>query len=83
MFFCYILRCADNTFYVGHTDDLNSRIALHNSGFGATTPPPDAPLSSRTPKHSRRESKLSCVSVRSKDGAVRRRPLSSPAIFRR
>ena len=35
MFFCYILRCADETFYVGHTDDLNSRIVLHNSGFGA------------------------------------------------
>ena len=30
MFFVYILRCADNTFYVGHNDDLNSRIALHN-----------------------------------------------------
>jgi predicted GIY-YIG superfamily endonuclease len=34
--FVYILRCADNTFYVGHTDDLDSRTALHNAGFGAT-----------------------------------------------
>ena len=33
--FVYILRCADNTFYVGHTEDLASREALHNSGAGA------------------------------------------------
>ena len=35
MFFFYILRCSDGTYYVGHTDDLVSRVALHNSGFGA------------------------------------------------
>ena len=35
MFFVYILRCADNTFYVGHTDNLESRTKLHNAGFGA------------------------------------------------
>jgi predicted GIY-YIG superfamily endonuclease len=29
------LRCADDTFYVGHTDDLTSREALHNAGAGA------------------------------------------------
>jgi putative endonuclease len=33
--FVYILRCADNTFYIGHTQDLASREALHNSGAGA------------------------------------------------
>jgi predicted GIY-YIG superfamily endonuclease len=35
VFFFYILRCADDTFYVGHTDDLESRTALHNAGFAA------------------------------------------------
>jgi predicted GIY-YIG superfamily endonuclease len=27
--FVYILRCADNSIYVGHTEDLASREALH------------------------------------------------------
>jgi predicted GIY-YIG superfamily endonuclease len=31
----YILRCADNTLYVGHTDDLASREKTHNAGRGA------------------------------------------------
>jgi predicted GIY-YIG superfamily endonuclease len=35
LFFFYILRCADETFYVGHTDDLEDRTALHNAGFAA------------------------------------------------
>ena len=31
-FWAYMLRCADNSFYVGHTDDLDVRIAQHQSG---------------------------------------------------
>lgn len=31
----YILRCGDNTFYVGHADDLESRLRLHRAGLGA------------------------------------------------
>lgn len=31
----YILRCADQSLYVGHTTDLNSRIRAHNSGEAA------------------------------------------------
>jgi predicted GIY-YIG superfamily endonuclease len=32
----YILRCADGTFYVGHTDDVVSRREkAHNDGFGS------------------------------------------------
>ena len=34
--FLDILRCTDDTFYVGHTDDLESRTALHNAGFVAS-----------------------------------------------
>ena len=33
--FTYILRCADNTLYVGHTEDLASREQTHNDGKGA------------------------------------------------
>ncbi|HEX8447184.1 MAG TPA: TrmJ/YjtD family RNA methyltransferase [Sphingomonas sp.] len=31
-FWTYILRCADGTYYTGHTDDLDRRIAEHQSG---------------------------------------------------
>ena len=33
--FAYILRCADDTLYVGHTEDLASREQTHNDGKGA------------------------------------------------
>jgi len=33
--FVYILRCADDTFYVGHSDDIASRVRTHNDGFGS------------------------------------------------
>jgi predicted GIY-YIG superfamily endonuclease len=33
--FVYILRCADNTLYVGHTEDRSSRERLANVGSGA------------------------------------------------
>jgi tRNA/rRNA methyltransferase len=35
MSFTYILRCADDTLYVGHTEDLASREETHNEGRGA------------------------------------------------
>lgn len=31
-FWCYILRCADNRFYTGHTDNIERRIAQHQAG---------------------------------------------------
>jgi tRNA/rRNA methyltransferase len=31
-FYTYLLRCADGHYYVGHTDDLDSRIAEHQAG---------------------------------------------------
>ena len=31
-FWAYILRCADETYYTGHTDDLEARTAQHNHG---------------------------------------------------
>jgi len=31
----YILRCADDTFHVGHTGDLAARAQTHNDGKGA------------------------------------------------
>ncbi len=34
-YYVYILTCSDNTYYVGHTDDLEQRIKTHNAGQGA------------------------------------------------
>ena len=31
-FYVYILRCADGSYYVGHTDELERRLAAHQSG---------------------------------------------------
>jgi len=33
--YCYLLRCADDTLYCGITNDLDKRLAAHNAGEGA------------------------------------------------
>jgi len=32
MFWVYMLRCADDSFYLGHTDSLERRFAQHRDG---------------------------------------------------
>jgi predicted GIY-YIG superfamily endonuclease len=32
-FWVYILRCADGSYYTGHTDDLDKRIGEHQQGL--------------------------------------------------
>lgn len=32
MFHCYILKCADGSYYVGHTDNMDKRFSEHQSG---------------------------------------------------
>lgn len=32
---CYLLECADGTLYCGITNDIEKRLAAHNSGEGA------------------------------------------------
>ncbi|MEQ1589490.1 MAG: GIY-YIG nuclease family protein [Gallionella sp.] len=34
-FWVYILRCADNSYYTGHTDNLEKRISEHQNGLCA------------------------------------------------
>lgn len=34
-YYVYIVRCRDGTYYTGYTNDLKSRVALHNKGNGA------------------------------------------------
>ncbi|MBP6964999.1 MAG: GIY-YIG nuclease family protein [Armatimonadetes bacterium] len=31
-FYAYMLLCADNSYYAGHTDDLEKRVAEHQAG---------------------------------------------------
>jgi putative endonuclease len=35
LFWVYILQCADGSFYTGHTDDLDKRVAEHSVGEGS------------------------------------------------
>ncbi|OAO01073.1 hypothetical protein A8B75_16475 [Sphingomonadales bacterium EhC05] len=32
-FFVYILKCSDDSFYTGHTENLEHRIGQHQNGF--------------------------------------------------
>ena len=34
-FYCYIVECADGTYYTGWTVDPERRVAIHNKGRGA------------------------------------------------
>ena len=34
-FYCYIVECADGTYYTGWTVDPQRRVAVHNRGRGA------------------------------------------------
>ena len=36
VYYCYILRCADDSFYVGVTDDPEQRVQVHYAGKGAS-----------------------------------------------
>ena len=35
MHYTYILKCKDNTYYTGYTNDLEKRVKAHNEGKGA------------------------------------------------
>jgi predicted GIY-YIG superfamily endonuclease len=34
-FYVYILECSDGTYYTGHTDNLDHRMAQHSDGTGS------------------------------------------------
>jgi len=37
MWYVYIVRCADNSLYIGETSDVARRVASHNAGTAAFT----------------------------------------------
>ena len=32
VYYVYILRCVDDSFYIGHTNDMSDRVMRHNEG---------------------------------------------------
>lgn len=42
--YLYILRCADQTFYIGMAKDISRRLAVHNAGKGAKYTKPRRPV---------------------------------------
>ncbi|MFI3208120.1 MAG: GIY-YIG nuclease family protein [Eubacteriales bacterium] len=44
MNYTYILKCNDNSFYTGWTNDLEKRVACHNQGKGAKYTKPRLPV---------------------------------------
>jgi predicted GIY-YIG superfamily endonuclease len=34
MYFAYILQCCDGSYYVGSTEDVSARVAVHSAGNG-------------------------------------------------
>ncbi len=33
--YCYILKCSDNSYYTGWTNNLEKRLQAHQAGYGA------------------------------------------------
>lgn len=44
MNYTYILRCSDDTFYTGWTNDIEKRVKAHNDGKGAKYIKPRRPV---------------------------------------
>jgi len=35
IFYVYILKCSDSSYYIGHTDDIEKRVSEHHVGEGS------------------------------------------------
>lgn len=44
MNYTYILKCSDDTYYTGWTNDLDKRVRVHNEGKGAKYTKPRLPV---------------------------------------
>jgi predicted GIY-YIG superfamily endonuclease len=77
LFHVYILRCANNAFYIGYTADLNKRVATHNAGRGSSYTKRNGPVtlvySESFPSESdamQRERQLKCWSRAKKQALI-------------
>jgi predicted GIY-YIG superfamily endonuclease len=86
----YVLRCADNTLYVGHTDDLVAREKVHNDGLGARYTAKRLPVSVAYSEEHRsiesaisRERQLKGWTVSKKEALIAGNPASLKRLSRR
>ena len=74
-FWVYMLRCSDQSYYIGHTDDLEKRVSEHESGeLGGYTGTHQLVVrcESFSPKTFLHARKPLLPSSKSKDGAARK-----------
>ncbi|MCL6682930.1 GIY-YIG nuclease family protein [Sphingomonas sp. SE158] len=72
-FWAYLLKCSDGSFYAGHTDNLEVRLAQHQAGEGLTGPAVAVRSSWFGPKPRPLVMKPLLSSAGSRDGRVQRR----------
>ncbi len=77
-FHLYILRCADGSYYTGHTDDLEERLASHQrgeiSGYTSARRPVELAFSHQFPSRDeafRAERQVKRWSRRKKEALIR------------
>ena len=69
MHFVYILRCADNSLYIGETPNVATRLAKHNEGSASKLHRQASPRESWcSPRNTLIAPRRSSVSVSSRDG---------------
>lgn len=85
MFFTYIIRCADGTYYTGWTTNLTKRLSSHNAGTGAKYTRGRGPVSlvyyerHAVPSAARRrEWEIKCLSRQEKQSLIHHAPLLPP-----
>jgi len=57
-FYVYILECSDGTYYTGHTDNLDHRMAQHSDGTGGRYTSKRQPLKLLWATTAKREKRL-------------------------
>ncbi len=84
MFYCYILQCSDDSYYVGVTDAPERRLQEHNEGKGADWTSARRPVTlAWTEEHPTlaaartRENRLKKWSRKKKDALIRGFPSAS------
>ena len=78
MHYTYILKCKDNTYYTGYTNNLEKRLKAHNEGKGAKYTRARKPVEliyyeeyKDKPSAMRREWEIKQLSRQEKEGMIR------------
>ena len=71
----YLVRCSDNSLYCGVTNDLDSRLAAHNTGKGAKYTKSRLPVELVCVSHGMSKSEAFKLEYRIKRTPARRKPV--------